>query len=107
MSKRMFFFCSQDFYQVQPDATASMAYMHYLQNNLHDCLQYYLWGDPLQSECTRLMYAKRTPRFFNFYYPSRYIKRTDNLLQLTRGFSIEDKIENHNVENVNSIRQFI
>lgn len=74
--------------------------MQYLQNNLHDCLQYYLWGDPQQSENTRMMYAKRTPLFFNFYYPSRYIKRTENLLKLTQGFSIEDKIENHNVENV-------
>lgn len=90
----------QDFYQIEPDDPASYAYMQYLQNNLHDCLQYYLWGDPQQSENTRMMYAKRTPLFFNFYYPSRYIKRTENLLKLTQGFSIEDKIENHNVENV-------
>lgn len=42
------------------------------------------------------LYAKRIGFPYNFVYPQRYIKQTNELLQIVSGFSIEDNIQNHN-----------
>lgn len=78
--------------------------MEFLKSNLQPCVQYYLWGDAHTGENTRMMYAKRTPFPFNFWYPQKYIKKCDQLMQLCEHFSIDDKIENHQTENVSYIK---
>lgn len=56
---------------------------------------YVLWGDPRNSDTTRMLYAKRLPFPFNFVYPHRYIKQTSELLKIVSNFSIDDKLEHH------------
>lgn len=70
-------------------------------------IQYILWGDPKNQEDTRMMYAKRTPFPFNFYYPKQYLKRADLLFNTLAGFISEDKFEEHRTDEVNSLLQFI
>lgn len=57
--------------------------------------QYVLWGDPQNTDTTRMLYAKRLPFPFNFVYPHRYIKQTSELLKIVANFSIDDKLEHH------------
>lgn len=59
-------------------------------------VKYTLWGDPVNVDAVRSLYAKRMGFPNNFVYPQRYIKQTQELLQIVAGFSIEDKIQNHN-----------
>lgn len=56
---------------------------------------YVLWGDPQNTDTTRMLYAKRLPFPFNFVYPHRYIKQTSELLKIVSNFSIDDKVEHH------------
>lgn len=78
----------------------SEAYTFLLRDHLEPCVQYYLWGDPQNAEQTRLMYAKRTPFPYSFYYPQKYIKATDMLMTTLKHFSTEDKLENHDTQSV-------
>lgn len=78
----------------------SEAYSFLLRDHLEPCIQYYLWGDPQNAEHTRLMYAKRTPFPFSFYYPQKYIRATDMLMTTLKHFSTEDKVENHDTQSV-------
>lgn len=61
---------------------------------------YILWGDPINSETTRILYAKRIPFPFNFAYPQKYIKRASDYLKIVANFSIEDKLINHNTVDI-------
>lgn len=47
-------------------------------------------------DAVRSLYAKRIGFPYNFVYPQRYMKQTQELLQIVAGFSIDDKIQNHN-----------
>lgn len=78
----------------------SEAYTLLLRDHLDPCVQYYLWGDPQNAEHTRLMYAKRTPFPFSFYYPQKYIRAVDRLMVTLKHFSTEDKLENHDTQSV-------
>lgn len=74
--------------------------MTFFRENLHRCLQYYLWGDPQTSDNIRMLYAKRTPFPFNFYYPQKYATQVNCEMQLLEQFSIDDKLEDHQIEHV-------
>lgn len=56
---------------------------------------YVLWGDPRNTDITRMLYAKRLSFPFNFVYPHRYIKKASELLKIVANFSIDDKLEHH------------
>jgi len=71
---------------------SSDAYLSYLRDNL-SFFHYQLWGNPQNKDETRTLYAKRTPFPFNFYYPGRYMSKTDELCQTVAGWSTEDVIE--------------
>lgn len=47
-------------------------------------------------DAVRSLYAKRIGFPYNFIYPQKYTKQTQELLQIVAGFSIDDKIQNHN-----------
>lgn len=64
--------------------TQFMPYFHYV-----------LWGDPRNTDTTRMLYAKRLSFPFNFVYPHRYIKQTSEYLKIVANFSIDDKLEHH------------
>lgn len=56
----------------------------------------------------RSLYAKRIGFPYNFIYPQKYIKQTQELLQIVAGFSIDDKIQNHNtVELILNAKSFV
>lgn len=72
------------------------AYNCYLNQKLFPCLLYLLWGDPVNVDTTRTLYAKRTPFPLNFIYPQKYMKFTEELIQTVANFNISEKIEMHN-----------
>lgn len=74
----------------------SSSYMSLFESQLRPYFQYVLWGDPRNSETTRMLYAKRLSFPFNFVYPQRYIKLASEFLKIVSNFSIDDKLENHN-----------
>lgn len=55
-----------------------------------------MWGDPVNVDDVRSLYAKRIRFPYNFIYPQKYIKQTKQQLQIVANFSIDDKIQNHN-----------
>lgn len=57
--------------------------------------EYLLWGDPVNVDVTRTLYAKRTPFPFNFTHPQKYMKRAEDFLHIFGAFSINDKLEHH------------
>lgn len=83
--------------QNQPDGRSD-AYSQLLSDQLHPALQYQLWGEPAAADQTRLMYAKRTPFPFSFWYPQAYIRRTDRLMQALEQFRLDDKLTEHNTD---------
>jgi metaxin len=56
---------------------------------------YELFGSPQNIDETRALYATRTPFPFNFYYPSKYIKKAEEVCQALANFSLEDPIDHH------------
>lgn len=71
-------------------------------------MKYILWGEPNNVDVTRSLYAKRIGFPFNFIYPQKYIKQTDDLLKIIANFSIDDKIINHNtIELIINAKTFI
>lgn len=76
------------------------AYIQYFYENLYPCFQYILWGDPVNGDASRTLYAKRCPFPFNFTHPAKYTAHTDELLKIFGNFSINDKLETHNSSEV-------
>ena len=64
---------------------------------------YQMWGNPQNIDTIRSLYAKRIPFPFNFYYPSKYIMKTNQVCETVASFSLEDPIENHETTDVMSI----
>lgn len=67
-----------------------------LESKLIPFMKYTLWGDPANTETTRMIYAERLKCPFNFIYPPRYKQQTLDFLLEMANFSIDDKIEFHN-----------
>lgn len=90
-------------------ASMSDAYISFLTEHVYATLQYYLWGDPHNTEITRLLYAKRTPIPSNLYYPSTYIQTTKQLMKTLEIFSIYNNLDNHQTNSVSRehIRKFL
>lgn len=78
------------------DEYLSSSYICQLESKLLPYVKYVLWGDPVNVDAIRSLYAKRIGFPYNFVYPQKYIKQTQELLQIVADFSIEDKIQNHN-----------
>lgn len=75
-------------------ASSQLAYLH---ENLYPYFMYNLFGNPQNTDDIRTVYAKRTPFPFNFFCPGRYFRKTDEICQQIGNFSIEDKIDQHNI----------
>lgn len=56
---------------------------------------YQLFGNPQNLDDTRAMYAARIPFPFNFYYPSQYVKKCEEVCHAVAGFSLSDPIDLH------------
>lgn len=56
---------------------------------------YQLFGNPQNIDASRAVLALRTPFPFNFFYPSKYIRKTDEICQTVANFSIEEPIDAH------------
>lgn len=69
--------------------------LSYLYENLYPYFMYQLFGNPQNIDETRTLYALRTPFPFNFYCPSKYVRKTDEICQNVAGFSLEDPIDQH------------
>lgn len=84
----------------EKDDFLATAYIQYFYKNLYPCFQYILWGDPVNGDASRTLYAKRCPFPYNFTHPAKYTAHTDELLQIFANFSIKDKLEAHNSSEV-------
>lgn len=82
--------------ETEKDEFRSTSYISYLTVNLEPFRQYVLWGDPLNVDAVRTLYAKRIPFPFNFSHPQKYMKLAEDFLTVHGNFSINDKLENHN-----------
>lgn len=56
---------------------------------------YQLFGNPQNLDETRALYAARIPFPFNFYYPSKYVRKTEEVCQAVANFSLQDPIDLH------------
>lgn len=56
---------------------------------------YQLWGNPQNLDESRALYAARIPFPFNFYYPSKYFTKTEEICQAVCNFSLQDPIDQH------------
>lgn len=74
------------------------AYESLVFNDLHPYFQYFMFGSPDNIDQSRKLYANRTPFPLNFYYPAKYMKHADEVMQVFGGFSVHDKIEDHSTE---------
>lgn len=83
---------------VNQNATSLNAPIQYIFEKLFPFFMYNLWGDPSNLETTRAVYAKRIPIPFNFYYPRKYIAKTDEITETFAQFNIEDSIELHTTD---------
>lgn len=77
------------------DEYRSESYICYLNEQLGPYCEYVLWGDPVNVDVTRTLYARRTPFPFNFTHPQKYMDRADKFLQIFGAFCINDKLEHH------------
>ncbi|XP_031635898.1 metaxin-1 homolog isoform X2 [Contarinia nasturtii] len=82
------------------DDFLSNSYMNYFESQFLPYFTYLLWGDPINADTTRILYAKRIPFPFNFVYPQKYIQRASDYLKIVANFSIEDKLINHNTADI-------
>ncbi|KAG5674104.1 hypothetical protein PVAND_004089 [Polypedilum vanderplanki] len=71
------------------------AYIMYITQNLYPFLMYQLFGNPQNIDETRALYALRTPFPFNFYYPSKYVRKCEQVCQNVANFSLEDPVTAH------------
>lgn len=72
---------------------SSAPQLSYIAENLYPFFMYQLFGNPQNLDETRALYAHRTPFPLNFYYPGKYIRKTDEVCQAVAGFSLEDPVE--------------
>ncbi len=56
---------------------------------------YQLYGNPQNLDVSRALLASRIPFPFNFYYPSKYYKKCEEVCQTVAGFSPQDSIDMH------------
>lgn len=56
---------------------------------------YQLFGNPQNIDDSRSIYALRTPFPFNFYYPRKYVSKTEEICQSLANFSLEDPTDAH------------
>lgn len=73
----------------------SEAYRSFISENLFPYFMYQFYGNPQNIDETRTILALRTPFPFNFYYPSKYKSRTDQVCQTIANFSLEEPIDQH------------
>lgn len=59
-----------------------------------------MFGEPSNYQVTRELYAKRLWFPFNCYYPSKYHKEAEEVVQVMAGFNINDKLTNHHTDAV-------
>ncbi|XP_055850133.1 metaxin-1 homolog [Episyrphus balteatus] len=76
----------------------SVAHTNYVFNNLHAYFNYFMFGEANNIDCTRALYAKRTPFPFNFYYPGKYHKEAHNIVSILGGFDLNDKVDVHETD---------
>lgn len=77
------------------ESDRSEASLNYIKQNLYPFFMYQLFGNPQNLDVTRALLANRTPFPFNFYYPSKYVRKTEEICQTVVGFSLEEPIDNH------------
>lgn len=73
----------------------SEACLNYIKQNLYPFFMYQLFGNPQNLDVSRALLANRTPFPFNFYYPSKYVRKTEEICQTVSNFSLEDVITAH------------
>jgi metaxin len=71
------------------------ASLNYIRQNLYPFFMYQMFGNPQNLDSTRALLAQRTPFPFNFYYPSNYVRKTEEICQTVAGFSLQDSIDAH------------
>lgn len=71
------------------------ASLAYIRQNLYPYFMYELFGNPQNVDETRALYATRTPFPFNFFYPSKYVRKAEETCQTVANFSLEDPITQH------------
>ena len=76
------------------------ACLNYIKQNLYPFFMYQLFGNPQNLDVSRALLANRTPFPFNFFYPSRYVKKTEEVCQTVAGFSLEDVIDAHDTAEI-------
>lgn len=76
------------------------ACLNYIKQNLYPFFMYQLFGNPQNLDVSRALLANRTPFPFNFYYPSKYVKKTEEVCQTVAGFSLEDVIDAHDTAEI-------
>lgn len=76
------------------------ACLNYIKQNLYPYFMYQLFGNPQNLDVSRALLANRTPFPFNFYYPSRFVKKTEEVCQTVAGFSLEDTIDAHDTAEI-------
>lgn len=67
-----------------------------LNQELEPYRKYLLWGDPINVDAVRGMYATRIRFPFNFSHPQKYMKDAQDFLKIFANFDINDKVQNHN-----------
>lgn len=69
---------------------------------------YVLFGDPINADTIRILYAKRLSFPFNFVYPQKVMKRASEYLKIVANFSVDDKLMNHNTAEISlNAKKFI
>lgn len=73
----------------------SAALTQWVFTNLHAYYFYFMFGEPNNFQVTRELYARRLWFPFNCYYPSKYQKEAEEVVQVLAGFDINDKLITH------------
>lgn len=72
-----------------------VAYVNMLEEKLLPALQYIWWVDEKNYlSLTRPWYSKALPFPFNFYYPSKYLKEAQQMMEALHGMENKSDIEN-------------
>lgn len=82
------------------ESEKSEACLNYIKQNLYPFFMYQLFGNPQNLDVSRALLANRTPFPFNFYYPSKLVRKTEEVCQATAGFSLEDSIDAHDTAEI-------
>jgi metaxin len=84
------------------DNDKSEQFISYIRQNLYPFFMYHLFGNPQNSDEARSTYALQTPFPFNFFYPYKYIRKTEEVTQALASFSLEDPIDAHDTVEIES-----